>query len=147
MLNTWLTDETILLTDRVDDWRQAVAQVAAPLLANHIIDAGYVDAIYRQHQALGPYYVLAPGIAMPHARPEEGARSLGLSLLLIRQGVCFLSSDNDPVYLVVMLSAPDNNSHVELIAELAELFSCEQDIQAIRQATTIEEIKKIIAHY
>lgn len=124
-----------------------MARVAAPLIADRTIDAGYVDAIYRQQRELGPYYVLAPGIAMPHARPEEGARALGLSLLLVRQGVCFHSTDNDPVYLVVMLAAPDNNSHVELIAELAEFFSSEQDIQAIRQATNIEEVMDIIARY
>lgn len=147
MLNKWLNAETIQLVASVHDWQQAIARVAAPLLAKNIISDDYVEAIYRQHQQLGPYYVLAPGIAMPHARPEEGALALGLSLLVIEDGVCFHSADNDPVYIVAMLSAPDKNSHVELIAQLAELFSCHQDMQAIKQARNIEEVQKIIVYY
>jgi PTS system ascorbate-specific IIA component len=53
-----------------------------------VIEPEYVTAIVEQHHTLGPYYVLA-GLAMPHARPEEGAKGLGLSLLKLKQGVSF----------------------------------------------------------
>ncbi|TKI03829.1 PTS sugar transporter subunit IIA [Martelella alba] len=145
MLNDWLTEKTIQLADRVADWQAAVARVAQPLLTGGIISAGYVAAIYRRHGELGPYYVLAPGIAMPHARPEDGALALGLSLLCVKQGVVFHSVENDPVYLLVMLAAPDKHSHVKLIAELAALFADEQAVNAIRQADTIAAIAQTIA--
>ncbi len=98
-----------------------------PLLEKRsTITAEYLTAIFAQREKFGPYFVLAPGIAMPHARPEEGAKGLGLSLLTLPQGVTFNSEDNDPVYTVVMLSAPDKHSHIELISELAELFSSDE---------------------
>lgn len=84
---------------------------------------------------------------MPHARPEEGANGLGLSLLTLPQGVKFNSEDNDPVYTVVMLSAPDKHSHIELISELAELFSSDEDMQKIYQAKSISEIQDVISRY
>jgi mannitol/fructose-specific phosphotransferase system IIA component (Ntr-type) len=61
---------------------------AKPLLDLQVIAPEYVTAIVEQHRTLGPYYVLAPGLAMPHARPEEG-KGLGLSLLKLKQGVSF----------------------------------------------------------
>lgn len=89
MLNDWLTPDTIHIRHDITDWREAVKASAEPLLANGTITADYVEAIFAQHEKLGPYYVLAPGIAMPHARPEEGAKGLGLSLLTLPHGVKF----------------------------------------------------------
>ncbi|MGC6386282.1 PTS sugar transporter subunit IIA [Ewingella sp. S1.OA.A_B6] len=147
MLNNWLTTENIHIRHDITDWRDAVQASAAPLLKKGIIAPDYVQAIFAQHEKLGPYYVLAPGIAMPHARPEEGANALGLSLLTLPHGVKFNSVDNDPVYTVVMLAAPDKHSHIELISELAELFSNEEEMQKIHQAKNIRTIQDIISKF
>ncbi|PWC23676.1 MULTISPECIES: PTS sugar transporter subunit IIA [Brenneria] len=142
-----LTPDVIQLIDRVDDWRGAVAAACQPLIDNHAIEPRYLEAIYRSHQAIGPYYVIGPGIAMPHARPEEGANRLALSLTVIRSGVAFAAGDNDPVRLLVVLAAPDGNSHIEAISQLAALFDNGDDTAAIMQATTPQQILAIIASY
>lgn len=147
MLIDWLTDTHIQIRHDITDWRQAIAVSAEPLLVEKIIEPVYVTAIFTQHEKLGAYYVLAPGIAMPHARPEEGANELGLSLLVLPDGVLFNSVDNDPVYSIVMLSAPDKHSHIELISELAELFSNDKDMQAIHWAKNNKDIANIISKY
>lgn len=147
MLNTWLSDDTIALRQNVECWQQALEICARPLLAAGIIEPEYLKAIVAQHRKLGPYYVLAPGLAMPHARPEEGAKSLGLSLLKLEQGVSFGSEEFDPVDIIIMLAAPDKHSHIEIISALAELFSSDEDMHKLHQATTLEEIKLIIARF
>ena len=91
--------------------------------------------------------MLAPGLAMPHARPEEGAKGLGLSLLKLEQGISFGSKDFDPVDIIIMLAAPDKHSHIETISALAELFSSDEDMNKLHQATTLEEIKTIITRF
>ncbi|MBU9829537.1 MULTISPECIES: PTS sugar transporter subunit IIA [Rahnella] len=147
MLNDWLTSDRIQIRTDITDWRQAVQVSAEPLLKEGTITPEYLTAIFAQREKLGPYFVLAPGIAMPHARPEEGAKGLGLSLLTLPQGVTFNSEDNDPVYTVVMLSAPDKHSHIELISELAELFSSDEDMQKIHQAKDIKTIQDVITKF
>ncbi|MEI8632679.1 PTS sugar transporter subunit IIA [Vibrio sp. PP-XX7] len=87
--------------------------------------------MYRSHEAIGPYYVLGPGIAMPHSRPEDGVNRIALSLSVFKQGVSFGSEENDPVHLLVTLAAIDSNSHVDIIAQLAELFMNDEDVQKI----------------
>lgn len=147
MLNQWLHQQTILLQDGVENWQQALELSARPLLEAGVIAPCYLTAIMQQHQKLGPYYVLAPGLAMPHARPEEGASGLGLSLLKLKQGVSFGSQDNDPVDVIIMLAAPDSHSHIEMISALAELFSSEHDMELLHQATNLEEITEIINRF
>ncbi|NIY46021.1 PTS sugar transporter subunit IIA [Cedecea colo] len=147
MLNRWLHDGTINVREAVSSWTQALEICAQPLLAAKVITPDYLTAIMRQHRLLGPYYVLAPGLAMPHARPEEGALGLGLSLLKLDKGVNFESADNDPVDVIIMLAAPDSHSHIETISALAELFSNDEDMQLLHKAITVEAIKNIINRY
>ncbi|QST74967.1 PTS sugar transporter subunit IIA [Escherichia albertii] len=110
MLNTWLSDSTIVLRKSVDSWQQALDICGKPLLDAGLITTDYLTAIKKQHEKLGPYYVLAPGLAMPHARPEEGAKGLGLSLLKLEEGVSFSAEEFDPVDVIILLAAPDKHS-------------------------------------
>ncbi|MBG0623369.1 MULTISPECIES: PTS sugar transporter subunit IIA [Enterobacter] len=147
MLKKWIYDTTITLQESVENWPQALELCAKPLLDLQVIGPEYVTAIIQQHHTLGPYYVLAPGLAMPHARPEEGAKGLGLSLLKLKQGVSFGAGEFDPVDVIIMLAAPDKNSHIEMISSLAELFSSDTDMAELHQVNTLEEIKTIINRF
>jgi len=147
VLKKWIYDTTITLQESVEDWPQALELCAKPLLDLQVIEPEYVTAIIQQHHTLGPYYVLAPGLAMPHARPEEGAKGLGLSLLKLKQGVSFGAGEFDPVDVIIMLAAPDKNSHIEMISSLAELFSSDTDMAELHQVNTQEEIKTIINRF
>ena len=147
MLKKWIYDATITIQESVESWPQALEICAKPLLDLQVIAPEYVTAIVEQHRTLGPYYVLAPGLAMPHARPEEGAKGLGLSLLKLKQGVSFGAGEFDPVDVIIMLAAPDKHSHIEMISALAELFSSDEEMEKLHQANTLEEIKTIINRF
>lgn len=147
MLNQWLTGQTVNIVDSVKDWKEAIELCAAPLLENQSITPNYINAIFQLHESIGPYYVLAPGIAMPHARPEQGVNNLGLSMLLVKNGVNFNSSENDPVYLITLLAASDSTSHIEMLTQLASLFAESNDVNAIFNAKNSDEILAVIDRY
>jgi PTS system ascorbate-specific IIA component len=144
MITTWLPAENIQIVDSVSDWKQAIRLSAQPLLAKETMTEAYIDAIFNSHQELGPYYVLAPGLAMPHARPEQGAIKNGLSLLHINQGVSFDAEENDPVYVVIMLCALSGDEHINMITALADIFSDDERLSALLKASSIEEIQRVI---
>ncbi|WP_429092787.1 PTS sugar transporter subunit IIA [Aeromonas rivipollensis] len=147
MLTQLLTEEVISIETGARDWRHAIELATTPLLANGTIEPSYVAALFRSHEELGPYYVLGPGLAMPHARPEDGVNRLGLALTVLKTGVNFDSEGNDPVRLLITLAASDGNAHVETIARLAELFMNEEDVAAIMAADTKDNILRILARY
>ena len=49
------------------DWKEAIRMSCKPLLDNHMIEPAYVDTIVQNVVDNGPYIVIVPGIAMPHA--------------------------------------------------------------------------------
>ena len=147
MLTTLLTPNVIQVVESANDWRDAIKIACNPLINNKFIEPRYIDAIIQSHEKIGPYYVLGRGIAMPHARPEDGVNQLSLGLTVIKQGVEFGSEGNDPIKLLIVLAATDSNSHIGAIAKLAELFDNQEDIDSIMQSENVDDILNIIAKY
>ena len=147
MLKTLLTPDVVQVIPQVKDWREAIKIACQPLIDKGCIEPRYVDAIYKSHEQIGPYYVLGPGIAMPHARPEEGVNQLSLALTIIEKGVDFGADENDPVKLLIVLAATDNDSHINAIVKLAELFDNQDDIDTLLQAKSKAEVLAVINHY
>jgi PTS system ascorbate-specific IIA component len=125
--------DRVLVGASARDWVEAVRLAGELLVRDGVVEERYVEAMVRVTEELGPYAVIAPGVAMPHARPEDGAREVGLSLVVLREGVNF-GSPNDPVYVVIGFAAKDKTSHLRVLQQLAEFLS-EPDV--------VEELKRI----
>ncbi|ENM5761806.1 PTS sugar transporter subunit IIA [Vibrio mimicus] len=147
MLSELITSDVIRIYPNAADWKEAVQKSCQALIDNGAVEPRYVDAIFRSHEELGPYYVVGPGMAMPHARPEDGVNRLSLAVTVIQQGVHFDSEGNDPVTMLVTLAATDSESHVGAIAKLAELFMNEEHVEQICNAQTIEDVLTVIKNY
>ncbi|MGQ7025434.1 PTS sugar transporter subunit IIA [Vibrio cholerae] len=147
MLSELITSDVIRIYPNAADWKDAVQKSCQALIDNGAVEPRYVDAIFRSHEELGPYYVVGPSMAMPHARPEDGVNRLSLAITVIQQGVHFDSKGNDPVKMLVTLAATDSESHVGAIAQLAELFMNEEHVDQICNAQTIEDVLAVIKNY
>ncbi|EOB1222575.1 PTS sugar transporter subunit IIA [Vibrio cholerae] len=147
MLSELITSDVIRIYPNAADWKDAVQKSCQALIDNGAVEPRYVDAIFRSHEELGPYYVVGPSMAMPHARPENGVNRLSLAITVIQQGVHFNSEGNDPVKMLVTLAATDSESHVGAIAQLAELFMNEEHVEQICNAQTIEDVLAVIKNY
>ena len=73
MLSELLTEENIRFLPSAPDWREAVRLCAEPLLKSGAILPEYAEAMVRSVEQHGPYIVVDEGLALPHARPEDGA--------------------------------------------------------------------------
>ena len=116
-------------------------------MAARITTAAYTDQMIATVEQLGPYIVIAPGIALAHARPSEAVLRPGLSWVTLAQGVRFGHKDNDPVTLVVGLAAPDDSSHVQALATLAELLEDPSRRAALLAARAPQDVLSIITAY
>lgn len=133
----------ILVGAAARSWEEAVRLAGELLAADGVVEERYVEAMVRVTRELGPYAVIAPGVALPHARPEDGARNVGLSIVTLREGVNF-GSPNDPVYVVIGFAAKDKKSHLRVLQELAEFLSGEGVVEALRSVKSGEELLRLL---
>ena len=85
-----LSTTRIIVKEQVNDWTEAITIASQPLLQEQIIEQGYVQAMIDSVNELGPYIVIAPEIAIAHARPNNDVHQVGLSLLKLNQHVHFV---------------------------------------------------------
>ena len=67
-----LEEQAIQVDVTAIDWEDAVRICGEILVKTGKVEAVYVEAMIRHINVLGPYILIAPCVAMPHARPEDG---------------------------------------------------------------------------
>ena len=143
-LRDYFPDGAIAIKNAARDWQQAIDFSMEALLKQHYITHEYTDAIKASTLNHGPYYILAPGVTMPHARPENGALKTGLSLVLLNHSVLFPAYD-EPVKLLIGLSAANSDAHIGAIQALSELLCEEENINRLFTANSETQLRNIIA--
>jgi mannitol/fructose-specific phosphotransferase system IIA component (Ntr-type) len=140
-----LTDAHIAVKVRANGWEDAVEKVGKLLARNGLIDESYTEAMKRTVRELGPYCVIAPGIAMPHARPQDGVWQTGFALITLDEAVEFGNKDNDPVDIVIGFAAVNKTSHILALKEIATYLGDEAFVQRIRSSRTKSELINLIS--
>lgn len=144
MLTELITPEMIQICDEVADWETAIRTAAKPLVASRKIEDRYADAMIEKVKQYGPFIHIGKGIALPHARPEDGVKALGMSLLKVEKPVLLLDDEKHAVQLFVCLAAVDNEAHLRALSSLTKLLSNKENLDDLLAATTKEEITTIL---
>lgn len=144
MLNDLLNKLTIQIDNNAHmNWEDAIKKAAIPLLKNNSIEEKYVDAMINSVKENGPYINIGQGIALAHSRPENGVHKIAVSLLRTYPAVS-LVNENHKIQLWFVLSAVDNNSHLKVIQQLAELLGDQEKIKNMLSAENVDELVNII---
>ncbi|MGG1698111.1 BglG family transcription antiterminator [Bacillus zhangzhouensis] len=147
VLNDLLTEKTIQLQQTAETWQEALAKAAQPLLDQNAIQGGYVEAMIQSVHQNGPYIVIAPQVAIPHARPEDGVNTLSMSLMSFKQPVYFSKDEKKQVRLVIVLAAIDSMTHLKALKQLTMLLSDEKRIQQLIEAEELATIQELIDQF
>ncbi|MDD3361194.1 MAG: PTS sugar transporter subunit IIA [Hespellia sp.] len=132
----------IRIKDKVSSWEEAIREAAQPLLEDGCIHESYIDAMIENVIQNGPYMVLIPGFALPHARPEMGVEKTGISCLKLNESVLF--PENMEVKVVMALAAGDANTHIDALTELTDLLMDDDRMEEFFNSQTESEILGIL---
>lgn len=95
----------------------------------------------RNIHELGPYILIAPGVVMPHARPEDGVILEGISVVVLKEEVAFEPGKEFKV--LIGLAALNSESHIDILQKVAEVISKEDSMERLKNATDHEEILRL----
>lgn len=140
-----LPDEAITIGASAETWRDAVRLSGAALAAAGITRPGYADEMVRMIEENGPYVVIAPGLALAHARPGPEVIQDGLAVVTLATPVDFGHPYNDPVRVVLALAVATGDAHIALVAELANIFNDSTAINDLACAETVADVQRIMS--
>lgn len=138
-----LTSKQAAVNVHVPDWEEAVRATGRLLVECGFAEERYIEGMLNLTKELGPYIVLAPGIAIPHARPEEGALKVGFAAITLDPPVNFGNECNDPVSLVIGFCSPGADAHVEMIMRIARMLGAENFLETCKAARSSAELADV----
>ncbi len=125
------------------DWEGAITHAVALLESDKRVTASYLARVLEANQKHGPYFVVAPGIAIAHATPGDDVRETGMALLRLESAVVS-GSNNDPVKLVFAFCAVDGTSHISLLSRFAEVMSNAGNVNSLLNEPNLTIVRNLL---
>lgn len=131
-------EKSIRLDVSVSDYASAISAAGDLLVSSGHTKTSYTNSMIRVVDELGPYIVIAEGIALAHATPNEDVHSTGLSLVRTSAPVDFGSGKL--VSLVFALAALNHDDHIEAMGELASVLADVENVNWLLNEASTEQI-------
>ena len=139
----FIENNSIRLGLTAKDWQEAVKLSVDPLIESGAVLPEYYDAIIASTKEHGPYYILTPGMAMPHARPEAGVQRDAFSLITLTEPVTFTDGKEESVLLT--LAATSSAIHASVaIPQIIALFELDNAIDRLLACKTPEDVLALV---
>jgi len=145
-LHLWnlIQPEAIELDAIAENWQEVIERSGLLLLRMGAIYPKYIEAMKSLIIENGPYVVSGPGIALLHARPDQGAKRTCMAFTRLKTPVHFGHPTNDPVDLVFALSAVDSFTSQTALKEYVDLLNNQDLLSGIRKARNREDAITIL---
>ena len=91
---------------------------------------------------------LGQGVAIPHGR-IKGLREAVVALVTMKEAIPFDAPDGQPVNIACILLVPEKatDKHLQILSELAQMFSDKQFRESLLQSRDAAEIHKLIVDW
>lgn len=143
-----IENNAILLNQSAANWEDAVKIGTDLLVKAGTIEPRYYENIISKVKELGPYIILAPGLAMPHARPEEGVLKTSFALVTLTEPV-FFDGEEEGVRVLLTLAGSDSDQHMQGLMEITQVLDDEEsetgvNLDKILRCKTAEDVYAVI---
>lgn len=143
MLKKLLDNNLVAINEESLNWEEAVALSGQLLKEEGYIDDSYIKEIVENVKTHGPYIVLVPGIAMPHATVgAPGIFKTGMSLTIFKENIKFDEDKEAQLFFTVCTN--DNEAHMENITKLMEFLMDEETVSKLKKADTLDDVRKLV---
>lgn len=142
MIKELLKKNLVSFISGISNWEEAVALSGKRLVEESYIDESYVKEIVDNVKEHGPYIVLIPGVAMPHATVgAHGVLKTGISLTIFDEDIHF----EEGKYARLFFTVATNNAeeHLKNIQDLMELLMNENTLEVLLNSKTEQDLLKI----
>lgn len=142
-----LTENMISIGAEAADWQDAIRKAGELLVNAGAVTNNYVAKMVQCINDFGPYIIVCPGVAMPHARFEDGAKKVAVSFLRLKKAVYFEKGGEKPVDMVFAFSTINEKDHLHMMLDLWKIFMDKKALNQLRNCKTKSEILKFIKEF
>lgn len=147
LTDSLVENNSVLIGQEADSWEEAVKLGTDILVKSGAIENRYYDEIVKITKEIGPYYLLMPGVAMPHSRPDAGVYKDCFGITILNKPVKFGEDESEYAQILLTLAATSSDAHAEVaIPQIMQLLEDEENVDRLISAKSIEEVLTIISN-
>ena len=137
-------EDIITLNVEANNREEAIRKAYIPMLNKRMVEPTYVEEIIKNMHRLGPYIVVTKHVALPHAKPEDGANKTAIGICALKNPIVFGNKENDPVKYLFCLSSIDGTTHLQAMSDLVTLLGNNDFYEVIDNAKHANEVYNYI---
>jgi PTS system mannitol-specific IIC component len=133
--------DSIVLAGAATTTEAAITEAGQLLVASGAVAPSYVDAMHEREKSVSTY--MGNGLAIPHGTNEAktAIHHTGISFVRYPNPVDW---NGKPAEFVVGIAGAGKD-HMALLSQIASVFLDKDEVARLRQATTPEEVKAVLA--
>jgi len=141
MKNKILNINNIILDLKSESKFDAIERAGKLLIDNGYVKSNYIEGMKKREEVVSTF--LGNGVAIPHAINEYKKEILntGIVIMQYKDGIDY--GDGNVAYIVIGIAGNDDE-HMEILSKIAIVISEEENVERLRNATSKEEIIKIL---
>lgn len=149
MLREFVEKNHFKFADEAKDWKDAIRMSCETLEADGTVEENYKEDIIACVEKYGPYIMIAPNIAMPHA--QEGARGVNkteIAFMKLKRPISFERGNPEmEAQLFFTLASCNPDQHLDNMSRLSEMLCNEQVVTELAKAETTSDLLEIQKKY
>ncbi|CAN5754081.1 PTS sugar transporter subunit IIA [soil metagenome] len=132
-----LTKDNIELGVKLDSQEEAIRRAGELLVQNGHVEEKYIDSMFEREKSVSTY--MGNAVAIPHGTSDskQWVEKSGLSILTVPEGVDY--GDGEIAMLIIGI-AGKGNEHLEILSNIAQVCSDEENVAKIVMAESKEEL-------
>ena len=149
LLNEIILNNHVQFLDHAKDWEDAIRISCKLLINDGTISPGYADEIIAAVQEMGPYIVLMPGFALPHAmKDSKNAHGTAIAFTKLSEPVSFDKNNKEKDASVFFtLAARDSDEHLKNMRKLWKMLTNEDLCADLLKVSSAEELAALDKKY
>ena len=149
LLREFVEKNHVRFAEEAKDWKDAIRMSCETLEADGTVEENYKEDIIACVEKYGPYIVIAPNIAMPHA--QEGSRGVHkteIAFMKLKKPVSFEPGNPEmEAQLFFTLASCNPDQHLDNMSRLSEMLCNEQLVAELADAETTSDLLEIQKKY
>ncbi len=140
-MNEIFSLKNIVLNAKADDKFAAITLTGEVLKQNGYITERYIERMKLREEIVSTY--LGNGLAIPHGTDGSDCEIIktGISLVQFPNGVDF--GDGNTAYITIGIAGKEGE-HMDLLNKIALICIEEENVMALRNATSSEQILQVL---
>ncbi|MEL5900568.1 PTS sugar transporter subunit IIA, partial [Clostridium sporogenes] len=152
VLHIWdlLSEDSIITNLQVSDAKEAIRISGNILKKLGCVNSNYVNSLVNclhKKGKNGPYIVISQGIALPHAKPEDGVYKTGFSMVVLKEPVKFNHKKHDPVQIIISFATKNNKEHIKALEEITNFIMIRESFKKLIKCKDKEEVLQLLEDF